>query len=220
MSEELDRRLILMVESNPHLYDKKLPGYKDKVLCNNSWKSIGDQLNISSEDAMRRWKVLRERFSKVRRQKANIPSGSGASSENQEIEWSLYNTLLFLQPHVQNRKTIGNLALSASQKNKFSDNILVDIDKNPPETQLDLLDESVEFIDEDVRSYLLNIKEETGDNGTSKCTEKLDSNKKRPLLEIENQQKKKKKPQPLPPEEQTMQKMMFFGIFAFHYTDR
>lgn len=47
MSEELDRLLILMVESNPHLYDKKLPGFKDKVLCNNSWKSIGDRLNVS-----------------------------------------------------------------------------------------------------------------------------------------------------------------------------
>ncbi|XP_018368453.1 PREDICTED: transcription factor Adf-1-like [Trachymyrmex cornetzi] len=135
MSEELDRLLILMVESNPHLYDKKLPGFKDKVLCNNSWKSIGDRLNVSSEDAMRRWKVLRKRFSKVRRQKANIPSGSGASSENQETEWSLYNTLLFLQPHVQNRKSIGNLALNASQKNKFSDDILY-VDENSPETQM------------------------------------------------------------------------------------
>lgn len=97
-------------------------------------------------------------------------------------------------------RSIGNLALNASQKNKFSDDILY-VDESSPETQLDVLDESVEYIDEDVRNYLLNIKKETGDDGTSKCTEKLDFNKKRPLLEIENQQKKKKKPQPLPPEE-------------------
>jgi len=45
--ENLDRNLIMLVESNQHLYNKEMSEYKDKIRCQNTWKSIGARLKIS-----------------------------------------------------------------------------------------------------------------------------------------------------------------------------
>lgn len=44
--EEFDRNLIMLVEGNQHLYNKEMPEYKDKIRCQNTWKSIGARFKI------------------------------------------------------------------------------------------------------------------------------------------------------------------------------
>ncbi|XP_048509783.1 transcription factor Adf-1-like [Athalia rosae] len=153
--EELDRNLIILVERNRHLYNKEVAGHKDKILYNNTWASIGAKLKITSDDAIRRWKALRDRFSRLKRSKSEIPSGS-SSAQSEEYSWPLYDAPQFLLPHVKSRKSIGNFASTSSQRQKFEDSPDEDDTKCEDDLEYDSDGMDVECIDDlAVKEFLL-----------------------------------------------------------------
>jgi hypothetical protein len=42
-----EKKLILAVQKEPHLYDPKMSGYLDKLLRENTWKRIGFETNMT-----------------------------------------------------------------------------------------------------------------------------------------------------------------------------
>ncbi|CAH0547300.1 unnamed protein product [Brassicogethes aeneus] len=100
----MDEKIISLVETFPHLYDKKNVLYKDKVAVENLWKTIGKLLQTEVSDCQARWAALRAHFSKERSKVLVSGSCSG------KPEWSLYKCLQFLNTVVKRRRTFGNVA--------------------------------------------------------------------------------------------------------------
>ncbi|XP_024884677.1 uncharacterized protein LOC112462848 [Temnothorax curvispinosus] len=147
-----DQRLIELVEKCSHLYNKSSPDYKDKLKSQNSWCSIAEALNATAADCEHRWSQLRERFVRERRSlKAGLPSGSGSSKQSTPSH--LYKALQFLEPHVQSRKTRGNVlkrSLSPSEESTRGNVLKRSLSPSEESTTWDTL----ETDDPDVIEYL------------------------------------------------------------------
>lgn len=55
---------------------------------------------LSVKEAQNKWKLLREKYGKVRR----LIQRSGASNDSTQHEWGLYKLLKFLDPHIVGRR--------------------------------------------------------------------------------------------------------------------
>ncbi|XP_018376012.1 PREDICTED: uncharacterized protein LOC108769492 [Trachymyrmex cornetzi] len=137
--ESFDLNLIQLVEKCPNLYAKSRPDYKDRNKAQNSWSSIAKTLNVEVTACQYRWGQLRERFARERRSlKAGLPSGSGSS--NLLSPSTLYKSLLFLEPHVQTRRTRGNImkkSVSLSEKDSVCWETVETVETNDPDFATD-----------------------------------------------------------------------------------
>ncbi|CAH0562838.1 unnamed protein product [Brassicogethes aeneus] len=96
-----DELIILLVEKCPHLYDRSLKEYKDKLLKENSWLSIAEHLQCDVEMVTKRWDNLRDRL--ISSIKAETPSTGEKrkftpevivlEQEAEEVEMDLTSTL-------------------------------------------------------------------------------------------------------------------------------
>ncbi|CAG9822170.1 unnamed protein product [Phaedon cochleariae] len=74
----------------------------------NAWKTISAILeDTTPEECEHRWKILRNKYTGLRREEKCRPSGSGAS----EITWPYYKSMSFLDPYLQTRKSFSNLSV-------------------------------------------------------------------------------------------------------------
>ncbi|KAK5648195.1 hypothetical protein RI129_003253 [Pyrocoelia pectoralis] len=96
-----DGRLIDLVHSYPHLYDRKRSDFKDTRKKDNSWNEIATLLKYSVVDVQSRWKYLREKYSRERNSDNNLPSGSGAPDKK---PWDYLDSLRWLDPYMQKRR--------------------------------------------------------------------------------------------------------------------
>ncbi|XP_018376355.1 PREDICTED: uncharacterized protein LOC108769712 [Trachymyrmex cornetzi] len=137
--ESFDLNLIQLVEKCPNLYAKSRPDYKDRNKAQNSWSSIAKTLNVEVTACQYRWGQLRERFARERRSlKAGFPSGSGSS--NLPSPRTLYKSLLFLEPHVQTRRTRGNImkkSVSLSEEDSVYWETVETVETNDPDFATD-----------------------------------------------------------------------------------
>ncbi|KAL1488988.1 hypothetical protein ABEB36_014767 [Hypothenemus hampei] len=98
-----DAQLVELVRQFGCIWDKRSPLYQNKIVKENAWLSISVIMTATVEACQTRWLVLRQRYTKEKRNK--IPSGSGAETAH----WSLYASLKFLNEVIQPRKTSGNI---------------------------------------------------------------------------------------------------------------
>lgn len=103
-----DEILSEAVRKYPCLYDKGKKSHKDKLTTINAWKKVGEECQISHEEAKRSFENLKRRFAK-RRKKINGPSGSSTSEmADAKDKYRELAYLAWLEPHTQLRSTKTN----------------------------------------------------------------------------------------------------------------
>lgn len=119
-------RFISLIEKHPQLYNKKHKDFLRQDIRNTIWESICKEMNwdgkgtkpfekqfvgllnhtmlfyllyIDTNKAKKKWRNLRDKFVKKRRR-----HGNGSSANEDESQREFYNSLLFLDGHVNSRK--------------------------------------------------------------------------------------------------------------------
>ncbi|XP_053962922.1 uncharacterized protein LOC128866320 [Anastrepha ludens] len=95
----IDERLIDLVRSHKILYNKHCLGYRGAEQKQEAWFEISAQLGIAAEDCSKRWKSLRERYSRVLKQVDTLSE----SKVNATVNWPLFSSLSFLRSYVKQR---------------------------------------------------------------------------------------------------------------------
>ncbi|XP_018901179.2 uncharacterized protein [Bemisia tabaci] len=94
-------KLIRLVEERSFIYDKSKTDFKNGMKKYVAWQEIAVELGISIKEAQNKWKLLREKYGKVRR----LIQRSGVSNDSTQHEWGLYKLLKFLDPHIVGRRS-------------------------------------------------------------------------------------------------------------------
>ena len=104
-----DEFLAEAVRKYPIIYDKKKKGHKDKMMVENAWQKVAEEVGLeSSEIAKRLFDNLKKKFHRRRRQAAG-PSGCSAESVAEpKARLKELAFLSWLEPHVQARQTKSN----------------------------------------------------------------------------------------------------------------
>nr|XP_014102780.1 uncharacterized protein LOC106627243 [Bactrocera oleae] len=107
-----DERLIELVENHEILYNKHCTGYKGAEEKTDSWIKIGEELGMAAEECAKRWKSLRERYSRELKLVEN--------NANFVVEWPLFGALSFLRQFVKQRH-------GRSTSNEVNDELLIQL---------------------------------------------------------------------------------------------
>lgn len=116
-------RFISLIEKHPQLYNKKHKDFLRQDIRNQIWETICKEMNwdgmyphslfwpefhyndnnlrycsIDTNKAKKKWRNLRDKFVKKRRRHG------GSSSNEDEGQREFYNSLMFLDGHVNSRK--------------------------------------------------------------------------------------------------------------------
>ncbi|XP_078495448.1 transcription factor Adf-1-like [Ciona intestinalis] len=86
--------LIEMVRDSPNLYDSKDKYYKDQIKIDSMWTKISSSTGQPVEICTKRWKSLRDRFSKERKNIENMKK-SGAALTTVSV-WEHYESLTII----------------------------------------------------------------------------------------------------------------------------
>uniref|UniRef100_A0A915HRL9 MADF domain-containing protein n=1 Tax=Romanomermis culicivorax TaxID=13658 RepID=A0A915HRL9_ROMCU len=93
--------LIEQVHSNPCLWDRMDPKYKNNHVREKTWSEIGEVLNISAKLAKLKWTNLRTTFARILR-----PNPTGVVSQ-----WEFYDLMQFLRKSIAtNSRSLSNNA--------------------------------------------------------------------------------------------------------------
>ncbi|XP_035614724.1 uncharacterized protein LOC118372817 isoform X2 [Oncorhynchus keta] len=57
-------RIISAVSDYPELYNSTLTSYRDPIKKSDAWKAVGKQLGLKEEDARKKWRNLRDVFTR------------------------------------------------------------------------------------------------------------------------------------------------------------
>uniref|UniRef100_A0A1X7TN87 MADF domain-containing protein n=1 Tax=Amphimedon queenslandica TaxID=400682 RepID=A0A1X7TN87_AMPQE len=112
---EFDEALIFHVQKYPYLYDNKSPDFK-VVWKENAWVQISKQLKRDVETVSKRWKTLRECYTKEHRK---LLTGTGADSV--EKKWEFYPMMDFLKDFVKHRQTASNMIFEENVRDSLGD---------------------------------------------------------------------------------------------------
>ena len=112
-SEDLDEKLIAEVQKYRNLYDQKQNDYKDREKTENTWKTIAEELETSSEFCKSRWKTLKILFARERAKRKN-PSGAGSKRRQ---PWALFDHMSWIADFMQTRKRCSNVKSSSKSSN-------------------------------------------------------------------------------------------------------
>ena len=102
--------LIDLVRQYPALWDKQHSKYKDSNYKDARWREISEILNVPKDDAIKKWKSLRDTY--VRQKSIKSKSGDGLSDS--KPRWKYYTIMLFLDVSLMEKKVCTN-----SFKNRF-----------------------------------------------------------------------------------------------------
>uniref|UniRef100_A0A182IXZ8 MADF domain-containing protein n=2 Tax=Anopheles atroparvus TaxID=41427 RepID=A0A182IXZ8_ANOAO len=104
-NKQLDEeKLIMLVQENRQLWDRRDINYKDFGVKKNTWRSIGEQLNVDDIIAKNRWRYLRDTYCR-KIIEINQPSGSGCKP----IQWKHFDQMGFLKDTLASRPRMGNV---------------------------------------------------------------------------------------------------------------
>ncbi|XP_071555862.1 uncharacterized protein [Temnothorax nylanderi] len=109
-----DELLIYYVSQKRALYDHRIPANERSTLKKNAlWKevcnSLGGILNLS--DVKKRWRYLRDCFMKAKKkERAYIPSGSGADKVHKKSSFRFYEQMKFLDDVFEKSTTCTSLS--------------------------------------------------------------------------------------------------------------
>uniref|UniRef100_A0A1A8LKB3 MADF domain-containing protein n=1 Tax=Nothobranchius pienaari TaxID=704102 RepID=A0A1A8LKB3_9TELE len=102
----MKEKLILAVTDFPELYNISTKEHRDIHTKAAAWEIVGARINTSGEKAKKRWKNLRDTYMRVRKSLKERKSGSAAGGQK---TWKYYQIMSFLEPHLKERVTSGNL---------------------------------------------------------------------------------------------------------------
>ncbi|XP_037961115.1 transcription factor Adf-1-like isoform X2 [Teleopsis dalmanni] len=88
-----EEELIRQVAMRPILYDKKMKAYRKSGLRHQHWEEVGNAMGASIIECRRRWRSLRDAFSK--HYKFMSKTTSGASKRK---KWIFYDQMSFIAP--------------------------------------------------------------------------------------------------------------------------
>ncbi|XP_030749421.1 uncharacterized protein LOC115877408 [Sitophilus oryzae] len=97
--DDVSGLLLDIITNYEHLYNLEHRDYKNVLKKHQSWVEIAQMLNISVEECQKRWKALRDRYTKEKR----IASKSG--SEAPASRWTYYERMSFYAKFSKQRKT-------------------------------------------------------------------------------------------------------------------
>ncbi|CAG9818150.1 unnamed protein product [Phaedon cochleariae] len=110
MDEETST-LIELVRKFEFLYDKSHIKFKNHLAKENAWSTIAKIMKDTVENTKQRWNSLRNRYAAEKRKLKITPSGSSGS----KVTWRFYEALSFLEDHVRERRTHGNIPKNGSE---------------------------------------------------------------------------------------------------------
>ncbi|XP_037952113.1 uncharacterized protein LOC119682692 [Teleopsis dalmanni] len=101
MEEKLEEQLIKAVRKHDCLYNSKSRNYRNTKYKDITWRSIASNLNITSENAQKKWKNLRDYYFFIKRSEQKSPS----SAASKKRKWKCYYQLQFLDdiPKIRNK---------------------------------------------------------------------------------------------------------------------
>lgn len=151
--DDLEERLINTIQEYPHLWRIGSKKYSDRQRAKNSWKEIGDTLNVSAEKAQARWRYLRDEYFRKKREEATTRSGSAAIKRS---KWRFYGSLSFLDPILTSRKTSGNLQANGedSVAEHEEGEIIPDSDAQKKSRKIPASEEQVSTFEESILNVL------------------------------------------------------------------
>ncbi|XP_077385816.1 uncharacterized protein LOC144023810 [Festucalex cinctus] len=93
-----EKKLCEEVRKCMNLYDASSPNYKDIQMAAKSWRSISVAVGLEMIECQRRWKVLRDRFVRMKRK-----GGKSGKAANGTADF--YNLMSWLSPHIRHRES-------------------------------------------------------------------------------------------------------------------
>ncbi|XP_068113832.1 uncharacterized protein [Hyperolius riggenbachi] len=116
--------LVALVQENPFIYDKSLPGYKDKALIRRTWHNIAEEFTPDWEDLsatkrklevkfyMNKWRSVRDTYKKELTKLRKLEkSGSAATAPP---TYKNFELLFFLRTIYEPRRTEDSFTTSAN----------------------------------------------------------------------------------------------------------
>ncbi|CAL8249945.1 unnamed protein product [Arctogadus glacialis] len=98
-------QLVVLVSEHVELYDMTNKLYHNIYHKESIWRTIGGILGHKWEDCRDKWKYLRGKYGKERKEMKERRSGSEGGHKH---SWKYVNILSFLEPYVQERLTVSN----------------------------------------------------------------------------------------------------------------
>ncbi|CAL8326382.1 unnamed protein product [Boreogadus saida] len=91
----------------PVLWNMRIDIYRDKNKTNQAWKEIGEEFGLPEKDCKKRWRDLRDRYVRERRE-ASETTASGSAASNRR-PWCHAGLMAFIDPFVASRMTTSNM---------------------------------------------------------------------------------------------------------------
>ncbi|XP_055920493.1 uncharacterized protein LOC129952090 [Eupeodes corollae] len=110
--------LIRQVEIRPILYDKSLKGYRKSALRHQYWKEIANSIGSSVEECRKRWRSLRDAFSKHYKLMGRMEPVT-----YKRKKWIFFDQMSFIAQYLDN----SNLEIEETVLEDFQDNSHDDI---------------------------------------------------------------------------------------------
>ncbi|CAL8361836.1 unnamed protein product [Arctogadus glacialis] len=103
----MGERMIMAVFRRPVLWNMRIDIYRDKNKTNQAWKEIGEEFGLPEKDCKKRWRDLRDRYVRERRE-ASETTASGSAASNRR-PWCHAGLMAFIDPFVASRMTTSNM---------------------------------------------------------------------------------------------------------------
>ncbi|CAL8235460.1 unnamed protein product [Arctogadus glacialis] len=103
----MGERMIMAVFRRPVLWNMRIDIYRDKNKTNQAWKEIGEEFGLPEKDCKKRWRDLRDRYVRERRD-ASGTTASGSAASNRR-PWCHAGLMAFIDPFVASRMTTSNM---------------------------------------------------------------------------------------------------------------
>ncbi|ESO84168.1 hypothetical protein LOTGIDRAFT_229638 [Lottia gigantea] len=145
---KFDVRLVEKVREHPVIYDSKDENYKNRNFKDEIWKSIGQDLGYIGDDCQYRWRVIRDRYVKKKKEMLRKP---GVPEDKIVSSWTLfYQVDDFLSPYIVHRHRLtpqyDEMPIYFKEEDSASPQIpVLDEGSTPPYVSFEsALDESVD----------------------------------------------------------------------------
>ncbi|XP_047518935.1 uncharacterized protein LOC125058835 [Pieris napi] len=133
--------LIAAVREQRLLWDKKHKHYRNRLLVQKSWKNVAEAVECTADGVKKKWKNLRDSYSRELKKVKKPRSGSDADQNGQyQGDWPHFESMQFLKTILKPRKTTSNIKNTIlDESDIIDDNTMMSIlsDQTSYNTQTD-----------------------------------------------------------------------------------
>ncbi|XP_067203441.1 uncharacterized protein [Linepithema humile] len=112
--DQRDEMLIDIIQTKPALWNFQIPlSERTKAKKKALWKEVENALGglMTMDDAMKRWKYLRDCYVRYKRQiNTYVPSGSAAQPSKKQKVFRFYEAMQFIDDPLESARTVCNLS--------------------------------------------------------------------------------------------------------------